>query len=128
MDCFVLYKVCKGWKYVCAINSVLENDQKFIKWTQMTFVSIFIIEKVSRLFFIFGFLKLGYFSNVILKNRSLWLWVIVITINLGQKLTLNPLHGGLGFFCKHYWWSEIWRSDTAEIESHWSDQTAKNRH
>ena len=22
----------------------------------------------------------------------------MITINLGQKLTLNPLHGGLGFF------------------------------
>ena len=31
--------------------SVLENAQKFMKWTQMTLVLIFIIEKISHLFF-----------------------------------------------------------------------------
>ena len=33
--------------------SVLENAQKFMKWTQMTSVLIFIIEKISHLFFFF---------------------------------------------------------------------------
>ena len=51
--------------------SVLEIAQKFMKWTQMTLVLIFIIEKNLTSFFLFGFLKLAYFPNVILKNRSL---------------------------------------------------------